>query len=98
MIVGGDLNEDSGRGGLAHARRRAGRRGACRPTARTGSRSPCANPRERIDALFVDPRITVTDYDVIDTPETRRASDHFPIMADLELTRPRGRNIPFVGN
>jgi endonuclease/exonuclease/phosphatase family metal-dependent hydrolase len=45
----------------------------------------CANPSRRIDAVFVHPRITVRDYDVIDTPETRRASDHFPILVDLDL-------------
>ncbi|MGC5033246.1 endonuclease/exonuclease/phosphatase family protein [Micromonospora sp. DT229] len=45
----------------------------------------CANPRRRIDAVFVDPRITVVDYDVLDTPLTRRASDHFPIVVDLLL-------------
>ncbi|MEV4491913.1 endonuclease/exonuclease/phosphatase family protein [Micromonospora coxensis] len=45
----------------------------------------CANPRRRIDALFVDPRVTVLDYDVVDTPTTRRASDHFPVLADLLL-------------
>ncbi|GIJ77842.1 Metal-dependent hydrolase, endonuclease/exonuclease/phosphatase family [Micromonospora phaseoli] len=45
----------------------------------------CADPRRRIDALFVDPRITVIDYDVVDTPLTRRASDHFPVLVDLLL-------------
>ncbi|MGK5741954.1 endonuclease/exonuclease/phosphatase family protein [Micromonospora sp. URMC 103] len=45
----------------------------------------CADPRRRIDALFVDPRVTVVDYDVVDTPATRRASDHFPVLADLLL-------------
>jgi endonuclease/exonuclease/phosphatase family metal-dependent hydrolase len=45
----------------------------------------CANPRDRIDALFVDPRIEVLRYEVIDTPEVRRASDHFPVVADLRL-------------
>lgn len=45
----------------------------------------CADPRRRIDALFVDPRITVVDYDVVDTPRTRRASDHFPVLVDLLL-------------
>ncbi|MEH1168395.1 endonuclease/exonuclease/phosphatase family protein [Micromonospora sp. CPCC 205539] len=45
----------------------------------------CAEPRRRIDALFVDPRITVVDYDVVDTPQTRRASDHFPVLVDLLL-------------
>jgi endonuclease/exonuclease/phosphatase family metal-dependent hydrolase len=45
----------------------------------------CAHPHRRIDALFVDPRITVVDYDVVDTPRTRRASDHFPVLVDLLL-------------
>lgn len=45
----------------------------------------CANPRRRIDALFVDPRVTVVDYDVVDTPRARQASDHFPILVDLLL-------------
>ncbi|MCZ7436288.1 endonuclease [Micromonospora sp. WMMC241] len=45
----------------------------------------CADPRRRIDALFVDERITVVDYDVVDTPRTRRASDHFPVLVDLLL-------------
>ncbi|MET8906954.1 endonuclease/exonuclease/phosphatase family protein [Micromonospora sp. NPDC004551] len=45
----------------------------------------CADPRRRIDALFVDARITVVDYDVVDTPRTRQASDHFPVLVDLLL-------------
>ncbi|MGW5667620.1 endonuclease/exonuclease/phosphatase family protein [Micromonospora sp. NPDC003776] len=45
----------------------------------------CANPRRRIDALFVDPRVKVVDYDVVDTPRARQASDHFPILVDLLL-------------
>lgn len=45
----------------------------------------CADPRRRIDAIFVDPRVTVVDYDVVDTPLTRRASDHFPVLVDLLL-------------
>ncbi|WBB79968.1 endonuclease/exonuclease/phosphatase family protein [Micromonospora sp. WMMD882] len=45
----------------------------------------CAQPRRRIDAIFVDPRITVVDYDVVDTAQTRRASDHFPVLVDLLL-------------
>ena len=43
----------------------------------------CGAPRRRIDAVFVDPGIDVLDYDVVDTPETRRASDHFPVLVDL---------------
>lgn len=45
----------------------------------------CANPRRRIDAVFVDPRIEVVSYRVVDTPLARRASDHFPIVVDLRL-------------
>jgi endonuclease/exonuclease/phosphatase family metal-dependent hydrolase len=45
----------------------------------------CANPHDRIDALFVDPAIQVRRYEVVDTPETRRASDHFPLVTDLTL-------------
>jgi endonuclease/exonuclease/phosphatase family metal-dependent hydrolase len=43
----------------------------------------CASPRDRIDALFVDPRVEVRRYEVVDSAEARRASDHFPIVADL---------------
>jgi endonuclease/exonuclease/phosphatase family metal-dependent hydrolase len=45
----------------------------------------CADPRRRIDAIFTDPRITVVAYQVPDTPVARRASDHFPVVADLRL-------------
>jgi endonuclease/exonuclease/phosphatase family metal-dependent hydrolase len=45
----------------------------------------CADPRDRIDAVFVDPRIKVRGYDVVDTPAARRASDHFPVVVDLGL-------------
>lgn len=84
LIVGADLNESSGgvtwrtiADGLTDTAVVAGR--ADRFT------YPCAGPRVRIDALFVDPRITVTGYDVIDTPGARRASDHLPVLADLLL-------------
>jgi endonuclease/exonuclease/phosphatase family metal-dependent hydrolase len=84
VVVGADLNEGSGGAawrtvadGLTDAAVAAG--GAERPT------FSCANPRNRIDAIFVDPRISVLRYEVVDTEQTRRASDHFPIMADLRL-------------
>lgn len=84
VILAADLNEGSGGAawrtladGLVDAADAARR--ADRPT------FSCADPRERIDALFVDPRITVEHYDVVDNPRARRASDHFPILADLVL-------------
>jgi endonuclease/exonuclease/phosphatase family metal-dependent hydrolase len=39
----------------------------------------------RLDVIFVDPRITVTSYRVIDTPTARRASDHLPVVVELTL-------------
>lgn len=45
----------------------------------------CAKPRKRIDGIFVDPRIEVTGYRVLDDERVRVASDHFPMVADLRL-------------
>ncbi|HEX2418532.1 MAG TPA: endonuclease/exonuclease/phosphatase family protein [Micromonosporaceae bacterium] len=42
-------------------------------------------PRRRIDAIFVDPRCRVARYEVVDSPEVRRASDHFPVLAEVVL-------------
>jgi endonuclease/exonuclease/phosphatase family metal-dependent hydrolase len=42
-------------------------------------------PTRRIDAIFVHPGLPVIDYRVIDTPQTRVASDHFPLYADVAL-------------
>jgi endonuclease/exonuclease/phosphatase family metal-dependent hydrolase len=44
---------------------------------------PAAEPRYRIDAVLVDPRLTVTRSGVVDSPAARRASDHLPVVADL---------------
>ncbi|GAB3150529.1 endonuclease/exonuclease/phosphatase family protein [Micromonospora sonneratiae] len=87
LIVGADLNENSGGAawrtiadGLTDTAVAADRSDRCT--------YPCANPRDRIDALFVSPQIVVTDYDVVDTEQTRRASDHFPVLVDLLLPVP----------
>jgi endonuclease/exonuclease/phosphatase family metal-dependent hydrolase len=42
-------------------------------------------PTRRIDAIFVHPSLPVIDYRVVDTPQTRVASDHFPLYADVTL-------------
>lgn len=84
VVVGADLNECAGdpawevvAAGLTDVGLRAG----------YGDRftHPCSAPRRRIDALFVDPRISVLGYEVLDDERARRASDHFPVLADLEL-------------
>lgn len=44
-----------------------------------------ASPRRRIDGIFADPRLGVADHRVLDTPDVRRGSDHFPLLATLTL-------------
>jgi endonuclease/exonuclease/phosphatase family metal-dependent hydrolase len=47
--------------------------------------SPAREPVETLDGLFVDPRITVRSVHVLDIPDVLIASDHRPIVADLDL-------------
>jgi endonuclease/exonuclease/phosphatase family metal-dependent hydrolase len=84
VIFGGDLNENSGGAawrtiadGLTDAAVAAGRAGV--------ATFPSVRPRERFDAVFLDPRCTVLDYRVVDTPQARAASDHLPVVVDVEL-------------
>ncbi|HEX5541487.1 MAG TPA: endonuclease/exonuclease/phosphatase family protein [Micromonospora sp.] len=84
VILGVDVNETPG--GTAWRTVADGLTDAAVATGRADRLTfPCANPRRRIDAIFVDSRIRVLDFDVIDTPQARRASDHFPLLVDLRL-------------
>jgi endonuclease/exonuclease/phosphatase family metal-dependent hydrolase len=47
---------------------------------------PTTQPVRRIDAVFVGTSLPVLHYRVVDTPQTRLASDHFPLLVDLALT------------
>lgn len=84
LIAGGDLNEGPGGGawrtvadGLLDAATHGG--SAERAT------YPATLPRTRIDGLFVSPDIEVVRYEVVETDQARRASDHLPVLADLLL-------------
>ncbi len=46
---------------------------------------PASGGGRRIDALLVDPGVTVSGYRVVSSPATARASDHLPVVADLSL-------------
>jgi endonuclease/exonuclease/phosphatase family metal-dependent hydrolase len=46
---------------------------------------PARHPTRRLDAVFVDPRWTVTAYDVIATDAAAAASDHLPVLVDVQL-------------
>lgn len=43
------------------------------------------SPRRRIDGIFVDRRFSVRRVEVVDSPDVLIASDHRPLVADLEL-------------
>ncbi|MET0415318.1 MAG: endonuclease/exonuclease/phosphatase family protein [Actinoplanes sp.] len=79
VIAAADLNE--GPGGSAWRMVGDGlvSSGSERPT------FPAAVPVRLIDGLFVSPEITIEKYEVIETDQARRASDHLPVLADLRV-------------
>lgn len=84
VILGADLNENSGGSAwrtvadeLTDVALAAGREGL--------ATFPSAHPRERIDAVFIDRRCAVADYQVVSTAAARAASDHLPVVADIVL-------------
>jgi endonuclease/exonuclease/phosphatase family metal-dependent hydrolase len=84
VIICGDFNEDSG--GAGWRTLVDGLTDAAHPHDAGGVHTfSCAAPRRRIDGVFVDPRCEVTAYRLIDTPEALRASDHFPVVVELDL-------------
>ncbi|MBU2670956.1 endonuclease/exonuclease/phosphatase family protein [Actinoplanes bogorensis] len=46
---------------------------------------PASLPSRRIDGIFVTPDITIDKYDIVDSDQARRASDHLPVVIDLRL-------------
>ncbi|GIF48517.1 endonuclease/exonuclease/phosphatase family metal-dependent hydrolase [Asanoa ferruginea] len=78
VIAAGDLNAEPGEstwGVVADGLHVAG----MAPT------HPASGPNRQIDGVFVDKRIEVTSFRVVDTPTARRASDHLPIAVDLVI-------------
>lgn len=49
---------------------------------------PALAPRLRYDRIAITPWIKVLDCGVFDTPLARKASDHLPIWADLQISDP----------
>jgi endonuclease/exonuclease/phosphatase family metal-dependent hydrolase len=84
LIAGGDLNEGPGGGAW-----RTVADGLASPE-RAPLTFPATLPRRRIDAVFVSPDISVDKYEVIETDQARRASDHLPVLADLQLPSSNG--------
>jgi endonuclease/exonuclease/phosphatase family metal-dependent hydrolase len=80
LVLAADVNEEAG--GPAWTALMDGRLDA---TEAAGATFPAAGPDRRIDAIFVDRRLGVTDPRVVDTPGARRASDHLPVVVDVTL-------------
>jgi endonuclease/exonuclease/phosphatase family metal-dependent hydrolase len=84
VLLAGDLNE--GPGGAAWRTLATGLTDAARAFGHADAPTfSCTNPRTRIDAILVDPGCRLRAYRVVDSPLTRAASDHFPLVADVEL-------------
>jgi endonuclease/exonuclease/phosphatase family metal-dependent hydrolase len=79
VIAAGDLNEGPGGGAWRTVA------DGFTPPASTALTFPATLPRKQLDAVFVTPDITIAAYDVIETDQARRASDHLPVCADLLL-------------
>lgn len=79
LVVGADLNDEPGSPAWDTVSAGLTDPGGAAPT------FSCADPGRRIDAILVDPSLVVDSYRVLDTPLVRRASDHFPVVADLRL-------------
>ena len=47
--------------------------------------STATNPHQTIDGVFADPRITVRSACVLGSPDVHIASDHRPLLVELEL-------------
>ncbi|MDQ6849301.1 MAG: endonuclease/exonuclease/phosphatase family protein [Actinomycetota bacterium] len=83
-VVAGDVNDQPG--SLTWAALTARRRDAF---AEAGVGEPntssAQEPRRRIDAVFTDPGIEVRTARVLVHPELEAASDHRPVLAELDL-------------
>jgi endonuclease/exonuclease/phosphatase family metal-dependent hydrolase len=84
VIVAGDVNDEPG--SRTWNALTANRHDAFE-TAGVGSpfTSSAEHPQRRIDGIFVDPRITIRSARVIEHPDASRATDHLPVLAELEL-------------
>ncbi|TDD66722.1 endonuclease [Jiangella aurantiaca] len=81
-VLGGDLNEPPTAPTWTRLASQYADAGAADPTPTYS----VAHPRQRVDGVFVR-GAEVTSYRVVDTPDVRAASDHFPVVAELTLPR-----------
>jgi endonuclease/exonuclease/phosphatase family metal-dependent hydrolase len=85
LVLAGDLNEPPGGPVSRVLSERLVDAAVAAGDPETPTFSPSA-PRRRIDYVWADPRLPVREYAVLDTPDGRVASDHFPVRAKLDLS------------
>ncbi len=84
VVVAGDANDRPG--SLTWQALAAERRDALAVARADGTlRWTGEEPRNLIDGIFADPRLTVTSVQVLGGPDVAIASDHRPVLAELEL-------------
>jgi endonuclease/exonuclease/phosphatase family metal-dependent hydrolase len=84
VLIGGDLNEGADERAASWIADRfwdAFSKAGSGP----GETFPSADPTARIDYLFASEQFGITRAIVLDTAGTRAASDHLPLLVDLEL-------------
>ncbi|HEY2044093.1 MAG TPA: endonuclease/exonuclease/phosphatase family protein [Jatrophihabitans sp.] len=89
MILAGDMNDDPGsplwQALESHGNSRWVDAWAAAPTGDGFTTSSQRTPLRRIDAVFVDPRLRVARTSVINSADVEIASDHRPVLAEIEL-------------
>jgi len=84
IVVAGDVNDQPGSAAWSALARGRADAFAAAGTG-DGCTFPAREPHRRIDGIFVDPAIGVRAARVLDQADVLLASDHRPLMADLEL-------------
>ncbi len=79
VVLGADVNEPAGAPAWSALADRLPECGA------DGGTYPAAAPARRIDAIFSSPSVGVRSAVVVDSPDVRVASDHRPVLVELDL-------------
>jgi endonuclease/exonuclease/phosphatase family metal-dependent hydrolase len=94
MVIAGDFNATPAAKELvpiatrlADAWDKGGLRPSDNPDGLTSPAELDGGPRNRIDYVFVSPSIQVRGARVIVDAKTRLASDHYPVVVDLAVSR-----------
>lgn len=89
LVVAADLNEEPSGGSWSLLGERLADTGAAAGC--VAATFPATDPRRRIDAVFADRSIAVRSCTVVDSADASSASDHLPVLAELELPTGSGQ-------